>query len=162
MFADLCFLRFCLFMLHYSLYCLQFNLAHLILSYLLISALQYTLHYWNYCICMQHACLCMLHASPHWLMSLKQSLLSFALYLINPKYISSFSACCPTILPQRRQSFSRGNRPFTFPWSTKHVNKSLACSQDFSKIFWRVEICSVALRPWQNCTGYHSALVQLF
>jgi len=29
-------------------------------------------------------------------MPLKQSLASFALYLINPKYISSFSACCPT------------------------------------------------------------------
>jgi len=42
---------------------------------------------------MQHACLCMLHAS---LMPLKQNLASFALYLINPKYISSFSACCPT------------------------------------------------------------------
>jgi len=32
---------------------------------LFIRALQYTLHYRNYCICMQHACLCMLHASPH-------------------------------------------------------------------------------------------------
>ena len=59
LFADFFFLRFCLFMLHYSLYCLQFNLAHLILYYLLISALQHTLHYWNDCICMQHACLCM-------------------------------------------------------------------------------------------------------
>jgi len=41
------------------------------------------------------------------------------------------------------QSFSRGTRPYTFPRSTKHVYKSLACFQDFSKICWRVEICCV-------------------
>jgi len=34
----------------------------------------------------------------------------------------------------------------TFPRSTKHVYTSLACSQDFSKICWRVEICFVVLR----------------
>ena len=48
------------------------------------------------------------------------------------------------------QSFSRGTRPYTFPRPTKHVCKSLACSQDFSKICWRVEICSVVLRRRQN------------
>jgi len=78
---------FCVFMLHYMLYCLHHNLVHLIV-YLLNSALQYTLHY--------YACLCMLHASPQWLMPLKQSLASSALYLINPNFISSFSACCRT------------------------------------------------------------------
>jgi len=30
------------------------------------------------------------------------------------------------------------------------VYKSLACSQDFSKICWRVELCSVVLRPRQK------------
>ena len=48
------------------------------------------------------------------------------------------------------QSFSRGTRPYTFPRSTKHVYKSLACSQNFSKFCWRVEICSVVLRPRQK------------
>jgi len=45
------------------------------------------------------------------------------------------------------QSFSRETRPYTFPRSTKHVHTSLAYSQDFSKIFWRVKLWSVALRP---------------
>ena len=44
------------------------------------------------------------------------------------------------------QSFSRGTRPYTFPSSTTHVY-TWACSQDFLKICWRVEICSVVLRP---------------
>jgi len=38
-------------------------------------------------------------------------------------------------------------RDHTFPRSTKHVYTSLACSQEFSKICWRVEICSVVIRP---------------
>ena len=36
---------------------------------------------------------------------------------------------------------------YTFPRSTKHVYRSLACSQHFLKFCWRVEICSVVLRP---------------
>jgi len=48
------------------------------------------------------------------------------------------------------QSFSRGTRPYTLPRSTKHVYKSLACSQDFRKLRWRVEICSVLLWPRQK------------
>jgi len=55
-----------------------------------------------------------------------------------------------TVLPQPPQSFSRGTRPYTVPRSAKHVYKSLACSQDFSKFCWRVEICSVVLRPRQK------------
>ena len=39
------------------------------------------------------------------------------------------------------------NPTLLFPRSTKHVYKSLACSQDFSKICWRVVIWSVVLRP---------------
>ena len=46
------------------------------------------------------------------------------------------------------QSFSRGTQPYTyFTRSTNHVYKSFAYSQDFSNICWRVEICSVMLRP---------------
>jgi len=45
------------------------------------------------------------------------------------------------------QSFTRGIRPYTFPRSTKYVHTSLACSQDFSNIFWRVRLWSIALRP---------------
>jgi len=66
-------------------------------------------------------------------------------------------------LPQHSQNVSWGTRQYTFhtfPRSTKHVYTSLACSQDFSKICWRVEICSAVLR--QQRTGYHPALVQLF
>jgi len=48
------------------------------------------------------------------------------------------------------QSFSKRSRPYTFPISTKHVYTSLACPQDFSKICWRVEICSAAPRPWRK------------
>ena len=48
------------------------------------------------------------------------------------------------------QNFSRGTRPYTYPRSTKHVYKSLACSQDFSKICWRVEICFAVLRLRQK------------
>ena len=48
------------------------------------------------------------------------------------------------------QSFSRGTGPYTFPRSTKLVNTSLACSQDFLKVWWRVEISSVVLRPRQK------------
>jgi len=44
-------------------------------------------------------------------------------------------------------AFSQGTRPYTFPRSTKHVYTSLACSQDFSKICCRVEICSVVVLP---------------
>ena len=51
-----------------------------------------------------------------------------------------------TALPQHPQSFSRGIRPCTFPRSTKHVYTSLACSQHFSKIGWRVEFCYVVLQ----------------
>jgi len=55
----------------------------------------------------------------------------------------------PSTLHSRNtpQSFSRGIRSYTFPRSTKHVYTSLACSRDFSKICWRVEICSKVLRP---------------
>ena len=60
------------------------------------------------------------------------------------------------------QSFSRGTRPYTFPKSTKHVYRSLACTQDFSKICLRAEFCCVVLLPRRNRTGYHPALVQLF
>ena len=45
------------------------------------------------------------------------------------------------------ESFSRENQPCPFPMSTKNMYTSLACSQDLSKICWRVEICSVVLRP---------------
>jgi len=44
------------------------------------------------------------------------------------------------------RSISGGTRPYTFPRSTKHVYTSLAGSQDFSKICWRLEICSAVLR----------------
>ena len=37
-----------------------------------------------------------------------------------------------------------------------------ACSQDFSKICWRVEICAVVMRPWRKPHWYHTALVPLF
>jgi len=57
------------------------------------------------------------------------------------------------------QSFSRGTRPYTFPISTKHVYTSLGCSQDFSKICWRVEICSVVLRPF---TKIAVSIIQLW
>jgi len=53
----------------------------------------------------------------------------------------------------------RGTHPYTFPRSTKHVLTSLACSQDFSKICWRVEICSVVLRPRRKS---HSDIIQLW
>ena len=61
-------------------------------------------------------------------------------------------------------SFSRGTRSYAFPRSTKHVYTSLACYQDFWKIWWRVEFCSVVTYYWrdENSTGYHPALVQLF
>ena len=52
-----------------------------------------------------------------------------------------------TTFLQTPQSFSRGTQPYTFPRSTKHVYTSLACSQDFSQIWWGTEIWSVALRP---------------
>ena len=53
-----------------------------------------------------------------------------------------------TVLYSRNtpQSFSQGTRLYTFPRLTKHVYTSLAGSQNFSKICWRVEICSVVLR----------------
>jgi len=57
------------------------------------------------------------------------------------------STPCSHIIPQ---SFSRGTWPYTFPRSMKHVHTSLACSQDFSKICWRVEMFSVVLRPRQT------------
>jgi len=57
------------------------------------------------------------------------------------------STPCSHIIPQ---SFSRGTWPYTFPRSMKHVHTSLACSQDFSKICWRVEMFSVVLRPRQK------------
>jgi len=44
-------------------------------------------------------------------------------------------------------SFSRGTRSYAFSRLTKHVQTSLAYSQDFSKICWRVKIWSVVLRP---------------
>ena len=44
------------------------------------------------------------------------------------------------------QSFSQGIRPHTFPRSTKYTYTCLECSQDFLKICWRLEICSVVLR----------------
>ena len=44
------------------------------------------------------------------------------------------------------QSFTRGTRPYTFPRSTKHMHMSLACSQDFSKICWRVRLSSIVQR----------------
>ena len=48
------------------------------------------------------------------------------------------------------QSFSQRTRPYKFPKSTKHVYTSLSCPQNFSKICWRVEICSVVPRPWRK------------
>ena len=39
---------------------------------------------------------------------------------------------------------------------------SLACSQAFSKIFWRVEICSVVLRPRQKSHWVSSSFGSLF
>ena len=47
-------------------------------------------------------------------------------------------------------SFQRWTWLYTFPRSTNHVYKSLAWSQDFVKICWRVKICSAVLRPRQN------------
>jgi len=52
----------------------------------------------------------------------------------------------PTTPPKAFHEES-GFQPYTFPRSTKHTYKSLACSQDFSIICWRVKICSVVLRP---------------
>jgi len=52
-----------------------------------------------------------------------------------------------TVLPQPPQSFLWGTRPYTFPMPTKHVYTLLECSQDFSKIWWRVKIWSVILWP---------------
>ena len=60
------------------------------------------------------------------------------------------------------QSFSGGTRSCNFPRLTKHVYTSLECSQDFSKICWRVEFCSDVLRPWRTPHRYDPALVQLF
>jgi len=70
-----------------------------------------------------------------------------------------------TVLPQHPQKFFTRNRPYTIPRSTKHVYMSMVLSQDLSKVYWTVEICSVVLRPVgrdENRTGYHPALVQLF
>ena len=52
-----------------------------------------------------------------------------------------------TELPQHPQKLLRGTWPYIYPSSTKHVYTSLECSRDFLKICWRVEICSVVLRP---------------
>ena len=45
------------------------------------------------------------------------------------------------------ESFSRGTRSYAFSRLTKHVEKFLAYSQDFSKICWRVKFWSVVLWP---------------
>ena len=69
-----------------------------------------------------------------------------------------------TVLPQHTQKLFTRNLAIYFQVD-KDVYISLACSQDLSKIYWRVEICSVVLRPVdhdENRTGYHPALVQLF
>jgi len=56
------------------------------------------------------------------------------------------------------QSFSGGTRSYNFPRLTKHVYTSLECSQDFSKICWRVEFCCDVLRPWRKPHRVSSSL----
>ena len=63
-----------------------------------------------------------------------------------------------TVLPKHCPKLFTSN-PAIFPRSTKHVYKSLPCSQDFLKICWRVEIYPVVLRPRRK--PYHPDLVKL-
>ena len=57
-----------------------------------------------------------------------------------------------TVLPQHPPKLFTRNPVVHFLEVDKTcaVHKSLACSQDFSKICWRAEICSVELRPRQK------------
>ena len=45
------------------------------------------------------------------------------------------------------QSFFQGPRPYPFRRLIKHMYTSSACSPDFSKNCWRLEICFVVVRP---------------
>ena len=58
--------------------------------------------------------------------------------------------------PQHPPKLFTRNPAAYFPEVDKHVYTSLACSQDFSKICWRVEICSVLLRPRRKPHGVSS------
>jgi len=60
-------------------------------------------------------------------------------------------AAINTVLPQHPPKLFTRNPAIYFPEVDKTcVYKSLACSQDVSKICWRVELCSVVLRRRQN------------
>jgi len=65
-----------------------------------------------------------------------------------------------TVLPQNPPKLFTRNPVVCFPEVDKTcvVYKSLACSQDLSKICWRVEICSVVLRPRQKPHWVSSSL----
>jgi len=52
-----------------------------------------------------------------------------------------------TVLSQHPQKLFKRNLAVYFPKVDKHVWTSSAWSQDFSKICWRVDICSVVLQP---------------
>ena len=58
-----------------------------------------------------------------------------------------------TVLPLHPQNFSRGTRQYTFPRSTKHVYTYLACSQDFSKIFWSGNLFCSATTATKTALG---------
>ena len=64
--------------------------------------------------------------------------------------------------PNTPRSFSQGTRSYAFSTLTKHVKKSIAYSQDFSKFCWRVTCGLQSYGRDENRTGHHSVLVQLF
>jgi len=76
-------------------------------------------------------------------------------YLMVSKGHPSTPYCTPTTPPKL---FTR-NPAIYFPEVDKTwVYKSLACSQDFLKICWRVEIRSVVLRPRQKSHWVSSSI----